>query len=260
MFPLPLPLDGTAPSICIDETESRIWATCAFVRRWKRYYLSSAVMYQTPDEVASSTHQLSHQLEQAKGMTFLQFIRIFFIIARTSRKQIGVDVLSELSFSCHLPSPAGSSGRFPPINGFFSHLNKDGDGFVWYSAVDARCQMLPLMRLCSSLLFLWVTMCRCKVQYKKSDGTSRIRCHSQLKCGCGASRRVVLDRPRPQRCQGNPLTIWRPCCRGRWRKFGFGQKRTSDSLLCVFVWINLMFDTTSLGLSLDSGDVEKKLP
>lgn len=61
---------------------------------------------------------------------------MFFIMARTSRKQIGVDVLSQLSFSCHLPSPAGSSGRFPLINGFFGHLNKDGDGFVCCGAAD----------------------------------------------------------------------------------------------------------------------------
>lgn len=216
----------------------------------KRYYLSSAAVYQTPDEVASSTHQLSHQLEQAKGMTFLQFIRIFFIMARTSRKQIGVDVLSELSFSCHLPSPAGSSRRFPPINGFFSHLNKEGDGFVWYSAVDAGCQMLPSTRLCSSACSfvsynVWDVKCN-----TQSDGGSRIGCHSRLKCDCGAPRRVVLDRPRPQRCQGNPLTIWRRCCRGGWRKFGSGQKQTSNSLLCVcecvLVWINWMFDTRLL--------------
>lgn len=155
-----------------------------------------------------STHQVSHRVQQAKAMTFLPFIRMFFIIARTSRKQIGVDVLSQLSFSCHLPSPAGSSGRSPPINGFFGHLNKDADGFVGYSAVDDEIAFRAPLQL----LFLSFS---CQLQCvdvkcnSKSDGPSRIRCHSQLKCGRRASRCVGLDRPRPQRRRGNRLTIWK---------------------------------------------------
>lgn len=110
-------------------------------------------------------------------MTFLPFIRMFFIIARASGKQIGVDVLSRLSFSCHLPSPAGRSGRFPPINGFCGHLNEDVDGCVCHSVAGGEIASdVPAQ------LLLWRGY---NVRGRKSDGPSRIRCHSRLKCGRG---------------------------------------------------------------------------
>lgn len=42
-------------------------------------------------------------------------------------------MLSELSFSCHLRSPAGSSGGAAAINDFFGHLDEGADEFMLLS-------------------------------------------------------------------------------------------------------------------------------
>lgn len=63
-------------------------------------------------------------------------------------QQITADMLSELSFSCHLRSPAGSTGEYETINDFFGHLDEGGDEFMLLSELTNVSMCLS----CFSLL------------------------------------------------------------------------------------------------------------
>lgn len=61
------------------------------------------------------------QLEKQNELLFFNLgpSQHFFIIKITTTQQTSADTLSELSFSCHFRSPAGSSGGAAAINDFF---------------------------------------------------------------------------------------------------------------------------------------------
>lgn len=73
-----------------------------------------------------------HQLEKQNELRFFNLgpFQDFFIRRCTTTQQISADMLSELSFSCHLRSPAGSSGASAAINDFFCHLDEGADEFM----------------------------------------------------------------------------------------------------------------------------------
>lgn len=76
-----------------------------------------------------------HQLEKTNELLFFNLdpFQDFFIIRCTTKQQMSADMLSELSFSCHLRSPAGSSGGSIAINDFLGHLEKRVSGFMLLS-------------------------------------------------------------------------------------------------------------------------------
>lgn len=76
-----------------------------------------------------------HQLEKQNELLFFNLgpFQGFFIIRCATTQQISSDTLSELSFSCHLRSPAGSSGGAAAINDFFGHLDEDAVEFMLLS-------------------------------------------------------------------------------------------------------------------------------
>lgn len=73
-----------------------------------------------------------HQLEKQNELLFFNLgpFQDFFIRRCTTTQQISADMLSELSFSCHLRSPAGNSGGSAAINDFFCHLDEGADEFM----------------------------------------------------------------------------------------------------------------------------------
>lgn len=109
---------------------------------WVTCFLSEAKMLLPSDKF----HQpwsgwpwwsmMLHQQEKQNELLFFNlgpFQDFFFIIRCTTTQQISADTLSELSFSCHLRSPAGSSGGSAAINDFFGHLEEGVDEFMLLS-------------------------------------------------------------------------------------------------------------------------------
>ncbi len=73
-----------------------------------------------------------HQLEKQNELLFFNLgpFRDFFIMRCTTTQQMSADMLSKLSFSCHLWSPAGSSGGSAGINDFLGHFEESDDEFM----------------------------------------------------------------------------------------------------------------------------------
>lgn len=101
----------------------------------------------------------------------------FFIIRCTTTRQTSADTLSELSFSCHIWSPAGSSGGAAAINDFFGHLDEHTLKFMFLTELTS----VSVRALVAAAYYLWYEKIKCNT---KVMAKHRIICHSQFKFGC----------------------------------------------------------------------------